>query len=318
MDARRVDRLGAGGARILGVKILLATDGFEPAEHAERLLLRLAEPDRHELTVMSVTPAGLPSPEHAVLMLDRIEDRRSDTARLLDAATERLSTTGFRVTSLESEGQPGKEIVGALSEHGHDLVVVGAGRRTWLGSRLLGSVSNYVMHSAPCSVLIVHASATSGGKLRVVVGADGSDDSAFALASMLELTSPDRVEVEVVTAARDPADQVFALPGAAVIGATANPVNLRDDVVDQLLTQARDVCEAAAERLRSAGYQVTTRVSLGSPAHQLLAATEDPGADLVVVGSRGMGPVRRALVGSVSDQVARHALATLVARPASR
>lgn len=303
---------------ITGSKILLATDGFEPSEHAERLLERIAAPDRHELTVMSVTPAGLPSPEHAVLMLDRIEDRRSDTARLLDAATERLRGTGFHVTPLESEGHPGKEIVAALTEHGQDLVVLGAGRRTWLGTRLLGSVSNYVLHAAPCSVLIVHTCEPSTGKLRVVLGADGSEDSEFALSTMLRLTTPERASFEVVTTAHDPADQVFALPGAVAVGAGANPASLGEEVLDQAIAEARKVCDATSERLRAAGYEASARVLVGSPAHQLLASMAELDADLVVVGSRGLGPVRRALLGSVSDQVARHAPATLVARRPAR
>lgn len=53
---------------------------------------------------------------------------------------------------------------------------------------------------------------------------------------------------------------------------------------------------------------------MGSPGPQLLKEAENVGADLVVVGSRGSGAVRRTLLGSVGDQVLRHAPATLIGR----
>jgi nucleotide-binding universal stress UspA family protein len=55
-------------------------------------------------------------------------------------------------------------------------------------------------------------------------------------------------------------------------------------------------------------------VLVGRPGHQLLEEAQDIGADLVVVGSRGRGVMSRTLLGSVSDQVARHAPATFVGR----
>jgi nucleotide-binding universal stress UspA family protein len=64
---------------------------------------------------------------------------------------------------------------------------------------------------------------------------------------------------------------------------------------------------------RDHGYTTTTKSLLGRPAQLLLEEAKALGADLTAVGSRGLGR-RRALVGSVSDHVARHASAALVAR----
>ncbi len=46
---------------------------------------------------------------------------------------------------------------------------------------------------------------------------------------------------------------------------------------------------------------------MGKPAAEIVALAEELGVGLVVVGSRGLGGVRRALMGSVSDSVVRHA-----------
>ncbi|HJR46511.1 MAG TPA: universal stress protein, partial [Actinomycetota bacterium] len=69
-----------------------------------------------------------------------------------------------------------------------------------------------------------------------------------------------------------------------------------------------------ADEFRTAGYETETAAVWGHPHEQILKETESFGADIVVVGSRGLGPLKRALLGSVSDQVVRHAPATLVGR----
>jgi nucleotide-binding universal stress UspA family protein len=77
---------------------------------------------------------------------------------------------------------------------------------------------------------------------------------------------------------------------------------------------AWNIVEGAGDEFTRAGFEVHTGVLSGSPASHLLKEAESISADLVVIGSRGLGPVKRALVGSVSDQVVRHAPATLVGR----
>jgi nucleotide-binding universal stress UspA family protein len=68
-------------------------------------------------------------------------------------------------------------------------------------------------------------------------------------------------------------------------------------------------------RLKEAGFtDVRGSVAVGHPTQLILKEAESINADLVVMGSRGLGAVRRALMGSVSDHVSRHAPATLVAR----
>jgi nucleotide-binding universal stress UspA family protein len=63
----------------------------------------------------------------------------------------------------------------------------------------------------------------------------------------------------------------------------------------------------AAAHLRDAGRTVTTAVRSGSAAIQLLQAAEKTGADLVVMGGRGISNIDRFLLGSVSERVLRHA-----------
>ena len=72
--------------------------------------------------------------------------------------------------------------------------------------------------------------------------------------------------------------------------------------------RAREVLEAEVQKIRSAGGAVAGEHLLeGRVAPEIVGLAEEIGAGLIVMGSRGLGGIRRALMGSVSDSVVRHA-----------
>ena len=71
---------------------------------------------------------------------------------------------------------------------------------------------------------------------------------------------------------------------------------------------SRWVLETEVEKVREAGGTVVqVHLRMGKAAVEIVDLAEELGAGLVVVGSRGLGGIRRALMGSVSDSVVRHA-----------
>lgn len=89
--------------------------------------------------------------------------------------------------------------------------------------------------------------------------------------------------------------------------------NLREDHV----AEASGIGEAAAARLRDAGFLSTSTTRYGEPAIELLARVRELRPTLVAIGSRGRSDVQPMLLGSVSAQVARYTTApALVARQA--
>jgi len=76
-------------------------------------------------------------------------------------------------------------------------------------------------------------------------------------------------------------------------------VNPREDVEATL----RD----ASERVEAAGVQVNTYAREGDPADAILDVAEERGADLIVVGNKGMTGAKRFLLGSVPNKVSHHA-----------
>jgi nucleotide-binding universal stress UspA family protein len=72
--------------------------------------------------------------------------------------------------------------------------------------------------------------------------------------------------------------------------------------------KARQQLEAQVGRMKAAGATVAqAHLSMGRADEEIVVLAEELGADLVAMGSRGLGGVRRAMVGSVSDSVVRHA-----------
>jgi nucleotide-binding universal stress UspA family protein len=69
----------------------------------------------------------------------------------------------------------------------------------------------------------------------------------------------------------------------------------------------RRIVEGAATSLQQEGVAVTTAVEIGAPAQEILTAAEELDADLIVLGSRGLGDVEGFLLGSVARNVVKHA-----------
>ncbi|HXV29562.1 MAG TPA: universal stress protein, partial [Sinorhizobium sp.] len=79
--------------------------------------------------------------------------------------------------------------------------------------------------------------------------------------------------------------------------------------IAQLVSALGDhIAGDAAEHARGIGVaNVDKRVEPGDYAETILAVAEEVGADMIVVGNRGLGPLRGMLVGSVSQKVVQHA-----------
>lgn len=77
----------------------------------------------------------------------------------LDAYSHRLSEQGITAEWTQAIGEPGKQICKIAKDWEADLILLGRHNRSGFEEWLLGSVSNYVMHHASCSVIAVHNAA---------------------------------------------------------------------------------------------------------------------------------------------------------------
>lgn len=76
----------------------------------------------------------------------------------------------------------------------------------------------------------------------------------------------------------------------------------------ELQHNAQQLLEEQTQRIEAAGGQVAqAHLLLGRPAEQIVKLSEELGVGVIVLGSRGLSALRRALLGSVSESVVRHA-----------
>jgi nucleotide-binding universal stress UspA family protein len=148
------------------MKVILATDGTRQSEAAIEITKSLNLNEGDEIRVISVVDMALP------LSVDVYAGYLPSTEEIEDAVKEKvegnLEVTGkklqeifsakkvFIVTELLS-GSPESRIVEKAEEIEADLIIVGShGYNRW-ERLLLGSVSDSVIHHAPCSVLVVRS-----------------------------------------------------------------------------------------------------------------------------------------------------------------
>ena len=134
---------------------------------------------------------------------------------------------------------------------------------------------------------------------RIVVGTDGSDTAQTAVAHATELARAHGAALEIVSAYEPVPSDRLREEKAQVPGDVAHGVGPRGDVNANL--------ENAGAKAREAGIQVNVHPREGDPADAILDVAEETGADLVVVGNKGMTGARRFLLGSVPNKVSHHA-----------
>jgi nucleotide-binding universal stress UspA family protein len=136
-----------------------------------------------------------------------------------------------------------------------------------------------------------------------VIATDGSDDAIAAARQGLELLDP-AAAVVLVCVVEPPAEATSGLQ-SGFAGGVVEPAAL-----DGAWVAAFEGGEASLARTRAglpADREIETAVESGSPGPTLCQVAEDRGADVIVVGSRGHGALKRALLGSVSSHVLHHA-----------
>lgn len=244
---------------------------------AERLELRLR-------LVHSVHPDGFLAgePRRAAL-------RRGEV--LLDA----LGASDNADDRIVELGDPIELLLGALRD-GAALAVVGSRGRGPGRIALLGSVSNAIVHGSPCPVIVVPPGATMeiGDEPSVVCGIDGSEgaDAAVRHAGALAHALGGRlIAVHVRPDALAP-HATSLMPGRQPFSGSI------EDVRAAAITVQHPLADLDVD------VPISTRVESGSAAARLAAVAAGEPSAILVVGTRGQGPVRSAVFGSVSAQLA--------------
>ena len=141
---------------------------------------------------------------------------------------------------------------------------------------------------------------------RILLATDGSPHAEAAARTAVELAEATGSKLHVVAVGR-------SFPSVVYESYTETEAGRRD-----LRQEAQDILDEQVRKIEEAGGKVAiAHLKMGERRDEAIVhLAEDIGAGLIVIGSRGLGGIRRALMGSVADSVVRHAhCPVLVVRP---
>jgi nucleotide-binding universal stress UspA family protein len=227
--------------------------------------------------------------------VERVESEpREEARRIIERAHRSIQHRDFhtRLLTAKSRAHGLHQIAQA---EGASLVVVGSSRRGALGRVFAGTVSERLLNGAPCPIGVAPRgfAGREGGIGTVGVAYDGSDEARAAVRAAESLARRLGAGLRVTYIVDE---DVYARP-------------LVEDVRKQIDASLEELVSRMSRDL-----EIETVMRHGDPAEELLKACED-GIDLLVLGSRGYGPVGSVLLGSVSHRVVREAPCAVVVVP---
>lgn len=288
-------------------RILCPLDFSDASAHALDHAARLARWYGARLTALHVRPTVVPHPDispegqMAPWLVAELETLRHRVA----AVCSEVVAAGVPVDATASAGEPVQEILSHADTLGADLIVLGTHGLSGFRHLVLGSVTEKVLRRATCPVLTVppRASAALSPFTRVLCAVDFSDCSQHAVTFAATLARQAGARLSLLHVIEWPWHE-STIP--ETVGVSVEQAQAMADYRRYLET-------GAAERLAAIGAaampdrQVTTSVSFGRPYVELLDAARRNGADLIVLGVRGRGPVDLAFFGSTANHVVRSA-----------
>jgi nucleotide-binding universal stress UspA family protein len=143
---------------------------------------------------------------------------------------------------------------------------------------------------------------------KILLATDGSSEAELATRTAADLAQKTGSELHVFHVL-DVAQIAMLHAGAPNTEGVEQLDPILEEALERHLEQrGKEVLDTEVERVRSAGGTVAqAHLEMGGVAREIVHLAEDLGAGLIVMGSRGHGGIRRALMGSVSDSVVRHA-----------
>jgi nucleotide-binding universal stress UspA family protein len=261
--------------------ILVGYNGRPESRDALALTTMLARVLRSRVVLAWVQPvAPLDVPYEAILgpVQARAENALAEVVRELhDDGVEAESRVGLF-------GSAAQGLQDFAEQESADLVVVGSSHRGRLGRVVAGTVGTRLLNGAPCPVAVAPKgfADTSQGYIRHVgVGFDGSPESEQALQWAERLAFTTQAELRLLVACEEAPERAR-----------------------RVLTDGLD---------RVTDCRATGMVRAGAAAEQLTLHSAT--VDLLVVGSRGYGPLRRVLLGTVSGHLVEQSHCPVVVTP---
>jgi len=290
--------------RVQFKKILCATDFSDFSNHTVNYGVALAKEFGARLIICHVIDLSSVA-IYGEFQLDPVGQQ----SRIIEDANEQLEAlTGDQPVEWEpliTVGKPADEIIRAVEEKDIDLVISATRGRSGLKRLILGSVTERLMLTLPCPLLVLRSPEHDFVKTpdqvirlkKILVGCDFSPDSGQALNHALSLAQEFEAELHLVNVIEPPAQPNLLKSGPSAIG------KIQEDYRN-LLTQK--LKEMVPEEARN-WCAPQTNILEGQPDEALAKYAESNDVDMIVMGIRGHGLVKTLFLGSTTDRVVRRA-----------
>lgn len=275
-------------------EIVIGIDGSASSRAALRWAAQVAAAKGAALRVVTswqyparagspVGPAELPRP----LEMDQ---RTTEGVRAI--VDEELGAGADHVQIEVGRGPAPGVLLASVDRAGVDMLVLGARGLGGFEGLLLGSVTQQCVEHSPCPVVVLRGEQPPM-EGPILVGLDGSEGSRRALTWALDLAGA---------------------TGSGLVAVHAPGTGASNTVLGQAAHALEDWCAPIRER----GIAHQQRIEGGEARTALERAADETDAALLVVGARGLGPVRGLLLGSVAGYVVRYAKRPIAVVPGPR
>ncbi len=221
-----------------------------------------------------------------------------------DQIREHLPSVPERRMQLVSDESPAAGLHTLAEREAAALIVIGSSHRSKIGRILVGGTGERLLSGASAPVAVAPAGYTAPGRGIQTLGCgfDGSQESQRALAWTTELARAASARLRVLSVYERTLPASLAV-GGGLATASINDVLRREchQELEQAVSALDPDIDASEKLLEGGARELLTR--------------ESGELDLLVVGSRGYGPLRAVLLGSVSSALVRSAQSPLVVVP---
>jgi nucleotide-binding universal stress UspA family protein len=276
--------------------IVVGVDGREGGRDALSLAARLAVLAGGELVAVRVLRFDDYASRAGAAPYSSLGEH--DAKAQLEADLEQAGVTAR--ARILGDTSPARALHRVAEEEQADVIVVGSTHHGSVGRVFAGDDAVGTLHGAPCAVAVAPrglASREWQPFKRIAVGYDGGAEAGQAFALAIALARDCRASVRVRSVVATPVPYADFTP-------------YEDDWTDRALAVAKT---DLAELVSDVDVETVTEATTGTTVGELVALSDE--ADLLVLGSRGWGPVRRIVMGSATACLTREARCPVLVLP---
>ena len=285
--------------------ILIGVDASERSEDAIAFGRRLADVADARVVVANAYPySDVPSRASNAAYRNALREDALVTARRMRDRLERVNDDRTTI-SIVADPSPAKALHHMAHAEHASLLIVGSSHTGRVGRVLPGSTGERLLHGAPCSVAVVpkdYRTHSNDAIRRIGVAYNDTDEARAAVAAAVTLTRALQAELLVIGIV---STEYFTTP--ALMG-SAGIASLRSDIERHIQDQLDAIVAGIPVDVAAHSVRAT-----GDAAELLTEQTKN--LDLLVMGSRGYGPMHSVLAGGLSGRLLRSSHCPVIVVP---